>query len=78
MNNRNITIDIAKGLGIVLVVLGHNWIAQENTELFEIIFSFHMPLFFFLAGVFVGDSNNIIDFIIKKTDALLKPYFVVL
>ena len=78
MNNRNITIDIAKGLGIVLVVLGHNWIAQENTELFEIIFSFHMPLFFFLAGVFVGDNNNIIDFIIKKTDALLKPYFVVL
>lgn len=78
MNNRNITIDIAKGLGIILVVLGHNWIAQENIELFKVIFSFHMPLFFFLAGVFVSRDNDAFSFLINRADALLKPYFSVL
>jgi acyltransferase len=41
-------IDTAKGLGIVLVVLGH---ALPGSELpATVIWSFHMPLFFFLSG----------------------------
>ena len=35
-------IDIAKGIGILLVVLGH---ITKNEVLYEIIYSFHMPLF---------------------------------
>lgn len=49
MNKRNATIDVAKGLGILLVVLGHNALLdRERGEPFRVVFSFHMPLFFFL------------------------------
>jgi fucose 4-O-acetylase-like acetyltransferase len=44
---------IAKGLGIVLVVAGHFWPADSPaywTEVRRVIYTFHMPLFFFLSG----------------------------
>ena len=41
-------IDIAKGIGIVLVVLGHCLNSHQLPCLF--IRSFHMPLFFFISG----------------------------
>lgn len=76
---RNVTIDIAKGLGIILVVFGHNWIiAHDHGELFRIVFSFHMPLFFFLSGAVFHHDAGFRDFLVFKADALLKPYFVVL
>lgn len=40
-------IDISKGIGIILVVLGH---VSKNETLITWIYSFHMPLFFFIAG----------------------------
>ena len=76
---RNATIDIARGLGIILVVLGHNWIVlHERGELFRVIYSFHLPLFFFLSGLFLKDSVRLGDFALSRADALLKPYAVVL
>lgn len=43
-------IDIARGIGIVFVVLGHNlWSKSLGSA---VIFNFHMPLFFFLSGMF--------------------------
>ena len=42
--------DMAKGLGIILVVLGH--IEYISDELRAWISSFHMPLFFILSGCF--------------------------
>jgi polysaccharide biosynthesis protein PslL len=72
-------IDIAKGIGILLVVFGHNWIVlKEQGELFRVIFSFHMPLFFFLSGIFLRESDTFKQFIFSKADSLLKPYLVVL
>ncbi|WP_295615425.1 acyltransferase family protein [Chamaesiphon sp. GL140_3_metabinner_50] len=80
MTQRNNTIDITKGLGIALVVLGHNWIAlhEDKGILFRLIFSFHMPLFFFVSGIFLKESEPIKPFIFSKVDSLLKPYLVVL
>lgn len=79
MTRRNATIDIARGLGIILVVLGHNWIVlHERDELFRVIYSFHLPLFFFLSGLFLKDSARLGDFALSRADALLKPYAVVL
>jgi fucose 4-O-acetylase-like acetyltransferase len=40
-------IDVARGLGIVLVVLGHSTVA-DSVE--TALYAFHMPLFFVLAG----------------------------
>lgn len=48
MENRIKTIDIAKGLGILLVVTGHSM--QTGSYPMRVIFTFHMPLFFFLSG----------------------------
>lgn len=60
VKQRNVLIDAAKGLGILLVVLGHA--VQKNTPdfdnlMFRIIYSFHMPLFMFLSGC-VAKYNN--------------------
>ena len=46
--NRNIDIDVMKGIGILLVVIGHMvWPFSTN----QLIYSFHMPLFVCLSGV---------------------------
>lgn len=62
--------DFLKGIGIFLVILGHheNWITGW-------IYSFHMPLFFVLAGVFHKNEDNYFNFFIKKIKNLLIPYF---
>lgn len=39
-------VDIAKGIAIILMVVGHE--IGGNARIF--IFSFHMPLFFILSG----------------------------
>ena len=79
MSQRNPLIDIARGLGIILVVFGHNWIiAHEHGVLFRLVFSFHMPLFFFLSGLFLNETESVGRFIKLRADTLLKPFFVVL
>lgn len=76
---RNTTLDIAKGVGIIFVVFGHNWaVLHEKGEMFRLIFSFHMPLFFFLSGVFIRGQDSIPFFAKTRAKTLLKPYFVTL
>lgn len=47
-------LDVAKGVAILLVVLGHSvqtWVgAFDDNVVFRFIYAFHMPLFVFLAG----------------------------
>ena len=48
--NRNITFDIIKAIGILLVIIGH---LADNFKIFiGIIYIFHMPLFFIVSGYF--------------------------
>ena len=47
-NNRINWIDVAKAIGILLIVLSHT---LENGLFRQAIFSFHVPLFFFLSGL---------------------------
>ena len=44
---RNDFIDFLKGIGIILVVIGH---VSQNERINDFIYSFHMPLFFFISG----------------------------
>ena len=44
-------IDIAKAITIILVILGHTTGNLETPMYRRLIYSFHMPLFFFLAGM---------------------------
>lgn len=68
---RDATIDIAKGIGIYLVCLGHT---TSNEILLKWLYSFHMPLFFFLSGIFHSQTEKYFEFFKKKIKSLLVPY----
>lgn len=54
---RTAYVDIAKGIGIILVVLGHTY--NVPATLYNTIYSFHMPLFFIISGfVYNQDKYN--------------------
>jgi len=71
-------IDIAKGIGIIWVVVGHGWLSLEHSKVSSVIYSFHMPLFFFLSGVFMRPQMALTSTLTTKANTLLKPYFVTL
>lgn len=73
--------------GIILVVMGHSGftndvIAYKLRGLHKWIYSFHMPLFFFISGYLYSLTNkdftciNKQKFILKKFKRLLIPYLV--
>lgn len=70
--------DIAKGVSIVLVAMNHSKISEFLPTLIEALGLLRMPLFFFLAGIFISPNNTIIDSVVRKGRALLQPYFVTL
>lgn len=74
MSKRIEYIDIAKGIGILLVVMGHNDFAVVSPYVYKVIYSFHMPLFFFLSGYFINPTVGFWNFFKKRFNALLKPY----
>lgn len=76
---RLLQIDVARGIGIILVVLGHNWLLINNyPALKQAIYLFHVPLFFFLSGLVFKPQENTKLLAFKRANALLKPYLVVL
>ncbi len=75
MENKRIDfIDVAKGIGIILVVLGHLNSAEQPIRNF--IYSFHMPLFFLLSGIFFNDKTDIKTLLTKSVNGLLIPYII--
>ncbi len=62
---RDVSLDVAKGVGIILVVIGHAWRGLESAGMIgdprlfglvdRLIYNFHMPLFFLLSGITFQD-----------------------
>ena len=72
--SRNKTIDVAKAIGIILVIMEHLVVYQGRA--FTLISAFSMPLFFFFSG-YCFDSqkyNNIGQFLKKKMKTIIVPY----
>jgi len=69
-------IDIAKGIGILLVALAHADISLISPYLHRLIYSFHMPLFFFLSGYFFNPETPFWKLIKKRFNSILKPYLI--
>ena len=69
-------IDIAKGIGIILVVLGHALAYGCQNRLFAMIYAFHMPLFFFLSGFVFKPKDSGAVFFAGKVKSLLWPLVV--
>ena len=55
-NDRISVIDVAKGIGIVLVIIGHTLPSDNLIRIF--VYTFHMPLFFILAGMVMKVSRD--------------------
>ena len=72
---RNASIDVAKGIGILLVVYAH--IVLKNPVL-NIIYGFHMPLFFILSGMVLNTSkyDTFFAFVKRRFWSLLIPYLM--
>ena len=81
-------VDTARGLGIILVVYGHALRGHVTSGAYDpawyadaqdgVIYSFHMPLFFFLAGLFARQSltKGTTVFLREKLVSLIYPYFL--
>lgn len=70
--DRIVSLDIAKAICIILVVVGH-YIPDNSPEWYklihDVIYTFHMPLFMFASGyVYIATKKDIGygDFIVKK------------
>lgn len=70
-------LDIYKGIGIILVVLGHTEMIPEGLKLW--LEAFHMPLFFVAAGVLIGDlklyERDGMSVVKDRMRSILVPYF---
>lgn len=79
MKQRLDYLDTAKGIAIILVILGH--IISPDDYLVRNwrnwLYSFHMPIFFIISGFLINLSNtniSITKFIKKKFNTLIIPY----
>jgi len=74
--NRLDYLDMAKGIGIFFVILGHIEFIQEST--LRWIFSFHMPLFFVIGGIIAfhkkEQEQSPADYLKRKFCGILIPY----
>lgn len=67
-------LDVAKGITIILMVLGHTSIPER---LSNFIFAFHMPLFFIASGWCTNwAKDNYGTFVLKKLRTLGIPFLV--
>ena len=78
MDKRIGYIDIAKGLGILVIVLAHNDLAGYHPTLHKFIYAFHIPLFFFLSGMFFRPERDFGETVRRRFNTLMKPYFFAL
>ena len=65
-------IDVAKGIGITLVVLGH--LNAHDQVIRNIIYAFHMPFFFIVSGVFVNTQIGFKQYLIKNFRRTYCPF----
>lgn len=68
---RQTYIDIAKGIGIILVVFGHSfgaWLFAAKM--------YHMPLFFFLSGITFSAERSFFGFLKRRIQRLYIPFLI--
>ena len=75
MKNRDHIVDIYKGIGIVLVMMGHIGFGDTSSY---IAHAFHMPMFFLISGFLYHEKEEIKmgEWMWQKVVSLLCPYFI--
>ncbi len=74
-NKRLCFLDILKGIGIILVIIGHSHVQSRVGDL---IYSFHMPLFFFLSGILFDakKDKHVVDLLKRRLFTIIVPYII--
>lgn len=80
MMERNRSLDLAKGIAIILVVLGHAYSFSDGNFILNWINGFHMPFFFIISGILYGQKHHMAQMFCLKLGSKVKtlwvPYFV--
>lgn len=66
--------NILKGIAIILVIMGHTF--HPLGKICGVIYLFHMPVFFFIAGYFMNYNkykNNFMEFLVNTFRRLIIP-----
>ena len=73
---RDKTLDIAKGIAIILMMYGHLKYTYANMDkVYCWIYSFHMPLFMYITGCLTSvKTDSKISQVITKAKKILVPY----
>jgi len=66
-------VDVAKGIAIISVVVGH-----AKTPFMPFVYLYHIPVFFFISGMFTRGDSNFNVFFKAKIRSLYFPYIIVL
>lgn len=70
--NRVQYFDIARGIAMICIILGH----LNNSLINRVVFTFHVPIFFFISGYFMNSKCGIKDYARNKLRTLIVPYIV--
>lgn len=72
-------IDIARGIAIILIVLGHTITYSQNCRIiYKIIYSFHVALFFIISGYTykIKKEESFLTFFKRKFTRIMVPYYI--
>lgn len=72
-------IDLTKGFAMILVILAHSmeWFSSDlglRLLILPFIYSFHIPLFFFISGFLFSSDKSFKRFTLRRIKSLLLPY----
>lgn len=70
---RDVSIDVLKGFGIILMVIGHIEVGAPMAQFNE---SFYMPLFYVVSGYLIHTKRPYKDFVRTRLKSLIVPYYV--
>jgi acyltransferase len=74
INERLVWVDNLKAIGIYFIFLGH---LDINSQAVQYLFSFHVPIFFFISGYLFDSSKYEVfkTFFLRRLKTLIVPYF---
>lgn len=65
-------VDVAKGIAMISIILGHIHISSVNA----VVYTYHVPLFLLITGYFISQKQTVLAFTEKRLRVLMAPYFV--
>jgi fucose 4-O-acetylase-like acetyltransferase len=73
MKKRNRAVDIARGIAMISIVMGH--MGEEKVN--RIVYTYHLPVFFLISGWFFNEKSSLKEFLQKKFKGLIIPYLAI-